>query len=74
MLVLSRKESEKILVGNDVRITVIRVTPKSVRIGIEAPADMPILREELRTDDRGLVPGPQSGVPAKMEEAVFSAK
>ncbi len=71
MLVLSRKESEKILVGENVRITIIRVTPKSVRIGIEAPANMSILREELQTENRGLVSGPHSGVPAKREKAVL---
>lgn len=47
MLVLSRKPGERILVGKDVKITVIRVGPNSVRIGIDAPTDMNIVREEL---------------------------
>lgn len=47
MLVLSRKPGERILIGADVKITVIRVGPNSVRIGIDAPADMNIVREEL---------------------------
>lgn len=47
MLVLSRKEGEKVLVGEDIRITVVRVTPKSVRLGIEAPPHFSIVREEL---------------------------
>jgi len=47
MLVLSRKPGERILVGNDVVITVVRVGPNSVRLGIDAPGHMNIVREEL---------------------------
>ncbi len=47
MLVLSRKTSERILIGDDITITIVRIGPNSVRIGIEAPKDMNIVREEL---------------------------
>lgn len=47
MLVLSRKAGERILIGDDVAITVVRIGPNSVRIGIEAPKAMNIVREEL---------------------------
>ncbi|HBN75575.1 MULTISPECIES: carbon storage regulator [Rubinisphaera] len=47
MLVLSRKSGEKIRIGDDVAITVVRIGPNTVRLGIEAPRDMSILREEL---------------------------
>ena len=47
MLVLSRKPGERILVGEDVKITVIRIGPNSVRIGIDAPGNLNIVREEL---------------------------
>lgn len=47
MLVLSRKPGERILVGEDVKITVIRIGPNSVRIGIDAPGHLNIVREEL---------------------------
>ncbi|MCH2182731.1 MAG: carbon storage regulator [Mariniblastus sp.] len=47
MLVLSRKESEKIRLGEEVILTVVRVSGDRVRLGIQAPADMLILREEL---------------------------
>ena len=47
MLVLSRKSGERILIGDDVSITVVRIGPNSVRIGIEAPKSMNIVREEL---------------------------
>ena len=50
MLVLSRKESEKIRLGDEVILTVVRVSGDRVRLGIQAPADMLILREELDPD------------------------
>lgn len=53
MLVLSRKPGERILIGNDVKITVIRIGPNSVRIGIDAPGHLNIVREELCLGDHG---------------------
>jgi carbon storage regulator len=49
MLVLSRKESQRIKVGDSIVVTVVRVAGDKVRLGIEAPADMLVLREELET-------------------------
>lgn len=48
MLVLSRKVGERILVGDDITITVVRMAQGVVRIGVEAPNDMPIVREEIK--------------------------
>jgi carbon storage regulator len=47
MLVLSRKVGERIVVGDNVRIVVNRITGNRVSIGIEAPADVKIVRGEL---------------------------
>jgi carbon storage regulator len=47
MLVLSRKPGEKVMVRDDIVVTVVEVTGNRVRIGIEAPEDVRILREEL---------------------------
>ncbi|PLV57476.1 carbon storage regulator CsrA [Thermotoga sp. SG1] len=47
MLVLTRKVGEKIVVGNDIVITVLKIEGNSVKIGIEAPKHVKILREEL---------------------------
>jgi len=52
MLVLSRKPGEKILIGDKISITVVRIAPGIVRIGVEAPGDLPILREELTTGSK----------------------
>ena len=47
MLVLSRKPGERILIGENVTVTIVRIGPNNVRLGIEAPRDMNIVREEL---------------------------
>jgi carbon storage regulator len=47
MLVLSRKENQRIKLGNSIVVTVVRLGRDKVRLGIEAPADMLVLREEL---------------------------
>ena len=47
MLVLSRKESQRIKLGDSIVLTVVRVSRDRVRLGIEAPSDVLVLREEL---------------------------
>ncbi len=51
MLVLSRKESERIRVGDSIVVTVVRLTKDRVRLGIEAPDDVLVLRDELEKED-----------------------
>ncbi|MEX0936445.1 MAG: carbon storage regulator [Pirellulales bacterium] len=52
MLVLSRKASQRIKLGESIVVTVIRVSGEKVRLGIEAPADVLVLREELEPQPR----------------------
>jgi carbon storage regulator len=47
MLVLSRKRSERIVLGSDICITVVKLEGNHVRLGIDAPADLPVMRAEL---------------------------
>ncbi len=47
MLVLSRKLSEAVLIGKDIRIVVVSIDRGKVRLGIEAPKEVLVLREEL---------------------------
>jgi carbon storage regulator len=48
MLVMTRKEGEKIYIGENVCVTVVRIQGGAVRIGIEAASELPIMRGELR--------------------------
>ncbi|QEG35354.1 carbon storage regulator [Bythopirellula goksoeyrii] len=47
VLVVSRKVGERILIGDEIAVTVIKVGSGGVRIGIEAPKELPVVREEL---------------------------
>ena len=47
MLVLTRKQNDKIQIGDQITITVLRMKGKAVRLGIEAPADVNVMRGEL---------------------------
>ena len=48
MLVLSRKIGERILIGEGIAVTVVRIAPGVVRIGVEAPEELAIVREEIK--------------------------
>ncbi|QDU30051.1 hypothetical protein ETAA8_51700 [Anatilimnocola aggregata] len=48
MLVLSRKVGERLLIGDDISITVVRIQGGGVRIGVEAPSHLAVVREELK--------------------------
>jgi carbon storage regulator len=48
MLVLSRKVGERILIGDNIAVTVVRITGSGVRIGVEAPSEMAVIRQELK--------------------------
>ena len=61
MLVLSRRESERIRLGDSIVVTVVRVAGDKVRLGIEAPLDVVVLRDELEAKTpsaSSLVPAP----------------
>ncbi len=55
MLVLSRKQNERIRVGDSVVVTVVRVSGDKVRIGIQAPPHVRVLRDELDDESLGEV-------------------
>ena len=52
MLVLSRRIGETLLIGDDIKVTVLNITGNQVRIGIAAPQEVQILREEIVGTDR----------------------
>lgn len=47
MLVLSRHENESIIIGDDIKITVIDIRGDKVRLGISAPTNVPVHRQEV---------------------------
>src|SRR5690606_9373172 len=62
MLVLTRKQQQQIQVGEGVTITILRIKGGSVRIGIEAPSDVRIIRSELSPHETE--EAPEDAVPA----------
>ena len=58
MLVLSRKETERSRLGDSIIVTVVRVSGDKVRLGIEAPPDVLVLRDELKPHHRAATPDP----------------
>jgi carbon storage regulator len=75
MLVLSRRKSEQIRIGDEILIKVIDVKGGTVRIGIDAPPEIPIIRSELLPE---MVPGraatarPANGTPSDPREVPAS--
>ena len=58
MLVLSRKEGERIRLGNEIVLTIVRLSGENVRVGIDAPAELVVLRDELQP----FTPADEAGV------------
>lgn len=48
MLVLSRKKNERIVIGENIVITIVEIRGDKLRIGIDAPKDIPVDRDEVR--------------------------
>lgn len=62
MLVLSRKQNERLFVGDHIVITIVRVAGGKVRVGIEAPPDVQVQREEVRCREQGVANNPLARV------------
>ncbi|CAB4191545.1 CsrA RNA-binding global regulator CsrA [uncultured Caudovirales phage] len=67
MLVLTRKKEEKILIGDDVVVQVLEIRGDKVRLGITAPRDVRVDREEVREDIK------RHGVDKKPADGTFRA-
>jgi carbon storage regulator len=70
MLVLSRKESQRIRLGDSIVITIVKISGDKVRIGIDAPGDVLVLRDELEPREQPSA-GSREAVPVvALEEGV----
>jgi carbon storage regulator len=47
MLILTRRPGERVVIGEDILVTVMEVSGQTVRLGIAAPSELPIYREEI---------------------------
>lgn len=67
MLVLSRKKNESIVINNDITVTVVEIRGDKVRLGIVAPKEVPVHRQEVFDAIHGKAgePAPQPAVIAK---------
>ena len=63
MLILTRRVGETVMIGNEVTVTVLGVKGNQVRIGIDAPRDVPVHREEIyeriKREQRSLIGDPK---------------
>jgi carbon storage regulator len=65
MLVLSRRETERVRLGDSIVLTIVRVSGDKVRLGIEAPPNVLVLRDELQVHD----PAAGAGVELEVDAA-----
>ena len=72
MLVLTRKSNQSIMIGDDIEISVLSVIGEKVRIGIQAPQEIPVFRKEIyleiHRDEIEVVQ--QDGSPGELDDAL----
>ena len=72
MLILTRREGESVRIGEDVTVTVLRVKGSQVRIGVSAPKDVAVQREEISERMRAEVAGEMAAASAPPPVATAS--
>ena len=75
MLVLTRKSNQSIMIGDDVEVSVLSVMGEKVRIGIQAPQEIPVFRKEIyleihRDDGTVAEAASEDGVRAEVTDAL----
>ena len=78
MLILSRKINESIVIDGKIRVKIVRVDGEIVKVGIEAPADVAVHREEvydeIQRNNREAVTNGRSGVPRLSQPKAIPAR
>lgn len=62
MLILTRRIGETLQIGDQITVAVVAINGNQVRVGIDAPNDVKVMREELLDDKRGTKRGTETGV------------
>ena len=70
MLVLTRKSNQSIMIGDDVEVSVLSVMGEKVRIGIQAPQEVPVFRKEIYLEIHREDGAVDSGVHAEVNDAL----
>ena len=73
MLVLTRKSNQSIMIGDDIEVSVLSIMGEKVRIGIQAPRDIPVFRKEVYLEiqqERGREAVPAGGNREEVDEAL----
>ena len=77
MLVLTRKSNQSIMIGDDIEVSVLSIMGEKVRIGIQAPRDVPVFRREvyleIQQERRGVAAG-GSDVRGEVDRALDSLR
>ena len=78
MLVLTRKSNQSIMIGDDIEVSVLSIMGEKVRIGIQAPRDVPVFRREvyleIQQERRGVAAGGSSDVRGEVDRALDSLR
>ena len=69
MLVLTRKSNQSIMIGDDIEVSVLSIMGEKVRIGIQAPRDIPVFRKEVYLSMKGEEAG-EDDAPDAVSEAL----
>jgi carbon storage regulator len=74
MLVLTRKSNQSIMIGDDIEVSVLSIMGEKVRIGIQAPRDIPVFRKEvyleIQQERNGHVPEASTDLRGEVDEAL----
>lgn len=70
MLVLTRKSNQSIMIGDNIEVSVLAIVGEKVRIGIQAPRDVPVFRKEVYLEIQEETPATAKDVTAEVDQAL----